>query len=460
MYERIKTRPSLNHLYAEKLLKEGLIQKEAVEQMEALINQCLEEAFQTVRGSACPFPQPRFYENWKGFHGTYSHAPVPTGVERKKLIGLSRKMNSLPSDYTFHPKILSLLKKRQEAIEKGNGIDWANAEALAFASLLMEGTPVRLSGQDSGRGTFSQRHSVLVDTKTEKRYIPLNALAEHQARFSVFDSMLAEAGILGFDYGYAMAQPEGLVIWEAQFGDFVNNAQGIVDLYIVSGESKWQRLNGLVMLLPHGLEGLGPEHSSARPERFLQLCAEDNIQVCNPTTPAQYFHLLRRQMKRNFRKPLVVLSPKSLLRHPQAVSRLTAMSSGFFQEVLDDDMNLKSPRRIILCSGKIYYDLIKRREELKNKKTLILRFEQLYPLPEVQLKKRVAQFRKTKEWCWVQEEPENMGAWSFMRPFLESVIGGPIQYIGRKAASSPATGFPNVFRQEQAAVINQAVGPV
>ncbi|PQP34374.1 2-oxoglutarate dehydrogenase E1 component, partial [Desulfobacteraceae bacterium SEEP-SAG9] len=319
------------------------------------------------------------------------------------------------------PKLLGLLKKRQEAIEKGNGIDWANAEALAFASLLVEGIPVRLSGQDSGRGTFSQRHSVLVDSKTEKRYIPLNALDKQQARFCVFDSMLAETSILGFDYGYAMAQPEGLVIWEAQFGDFINNAQGIVDLYIVSGESKWQRLNGLVMLLPHGFEGMGPEHSSARPERFLQLCAEDNIQVCNPTTPAQYFHLLRRQMKRNVRKPLIVLSPKSLLRHPLAVSSLTEMSSGSFQEVLDDDINLKSPQRIVLCSGKIYYDLIKRQEDLKNRKTAVLRVEQFYPWPEAQLKKRAAKFRKAKEWCWVQEEPENMGAWSFMRPLLESV---------------------------------------
>ena len=330
---------------------------------------------------------------------------------------------------------------------------------MAFASLLTEGVPIRLSGQDSGRGTFSQRHSVLVDIKTGNKYTPLNALGKTQALFVVYDSMLSEAGILGFEYGYSMAQPIGLVIWEAQFGDFVNNAQAVIDLYIASGESKWQRLSGLVLLLPHGWEGMGPEHSSARLERFLQLCAGDNIQVCNLTTPVQYFHRLRRQVKSDFRKPLIIMAPKSLLRHPLAVSDLGDMVSGFFQEVLDDPDKLKAPGRILFCSGKIYYELLQRRRELKKLDTAIVRLEQLYPFPEKQLKNVIKKYRKAKQYFWVQEEPQNMGAWFFIRSRLARLIGKHINYIGRKASSSPATGFPHIYRREQAAIIAEAVGP-
>jgi 2-oxoglutarate dehydrogenase E1 component len=346
-----------------------------------------------------------------------------------------------------------------EAVEKGAGLDWANAEALAFASLLTEGHPVRLSGQDCGRGTFSQRHSVLFDTRTGKAIVPLSALVENQAVFSVYDSPLSETGVLGFEYGYTLARPEGLVLWEAQFGDFANNAQGVIDLFIASGEAKWQRLSGLTLLLPHGLEGLGPEHSSARLERFLQLCADENMQVCNPTTPAQYFHLLRRQVKAAYRKPLVVLTPKSLLRHPLAVSGLDALAQGTFRGVLEDAEADAAAAAVVFCSGKIYYDLLQRRRDLGRKDVAILRFEQLYPFPQSHLRMVAKRFKQAQKFCWVQEEPENMGAWSFIQQRLEAVVGRPLSYIGRREAASPATGFPHIYRREQAEIIDRAIGP-
>ena len=458
MYERIRERPPLNSLYAQKLMEEGIIKKEDLAGIEEDINRRLIESFKVVRESICVFPESIFFENWEGFHGQYFHDPLETGVSREKLVSLTRKMNTVPTDFSLNSKLERLLKKRLANVEKGSGIDWANAEALTFASLLAEGVPIRLSGQDSGRGTFSQRHSVLVDIKTGNKYTPLNTLGKTQAFFAVHDSMLSEAGILGFEYGYSMAQPRTLVIWEAQFGDFANNAQAVIDLYIASGESKWQRLSGLVLLLPHGWEGMGPEHSSARLERFLQLCADDNIQVCNLTTPAQYFHLLRRQAKSDFRKPLIIMAPKSLLRHPRAVAKLAALTTGCFQEVIADPDKLKIPERILFCSGKIYYELIQRRRELKKLDTAIIRLEQLYPFPERQLKNVIKKYRGARQYFWVQEEPENMGAWFFMRPCLERLIGKQIEYIGRKASSSPATGFPHIFRREQAIIIEEAVG--
>jgi 2-oxoglutarate dehydrogenase E1 component len=439
-------------------MEEGIIKKEDLAGIEEDINRRLIESFKAVRESICVFPESIFFENWEGFHGQYFHDPLETGVSREKLVSLTRKMNTVPTDFSLNSKLERLLKKRLANVEKGSGIDWANAEALTFASLLAEGVPIRLSGQDSGRGTFSQRHSVLVDIKTGNKYTPLNTLGKTQAFFAVHDSMLSEAGILGFEYGYSMAQPRTLVIWEAQFGDFANNAQAVIDLYIASGESKWQRLSGLVLLLPHGWEGMGPEHSSARLERFLQLCADDNIQVCNLTTPAQYFHLLRRQAKSDFRKPLIIMAPKSLLRHPRAVSKLAALTTGCFQEVIADPDKLKIPERILFCSGKIYYELIQRRRELKKLDTAIIRLEQLYPFPERQLKNVIKKYRGARQYFWVQEEPENMGAWFFMRPCLERLIGKQIEYIGRKASSSPATGFPHIFRREQAIIIEEAVG--
>ncbi|NIQ90361.1 MAG: 2-oxoglutarate dehydrogenase E1 component, partial [Deltaproteobacteria bacterium] len=313
MYERIRERPPLYKIYGEQLLAESIVSEDEIKDIDSAVNECLQESFTTMKENQCVLPRVDYYENWDDIHGEYSHKAVKTGVPAKQLRSLARQLNTVPKDFSLHPKLATLLKKRLEAVEKGRGIDWANGEALAFGSLLTEAIPVRLSGQDSRRGTFSQRHSSLVDTKTGDTFVPLNSLGKGQAPFYAYDSLLSEAGVVGFEYGYALAQSEGLTIWEAQFGDFVNNAQGVIDLYISSGQSKWQRLNGLVLLLPHGFEGMGPEHSSAKLERFLQLCAEENIQVCNPTTPAQYFHLLRRQVKRDFRKPLVIMTPKSLL---------------------------------------------------------------------------------------------------------------------------------------------------
>jgi 2-oxoglutarate dehydrogenase E1 component len=404
------------------------------------------------------FPTVRFYENWEGISSEYSDQNDETGVPGERLAGLARRLNTIPEGFSLFTRLAPLFKRRRDTVEQGEGIDWANAETLAFASLLTEGIPIRLSGQDSRRGTFSQRHSVLVDTESEERLVPLNALEGGQAVFSVYDSMLSEAGILGFEYGYSLAQPHGLVMWEAQFGDFANNAQSIIDLYIASGESKWRRSSGLVLLLPHGMDGLGPEHSSARLERFLQLCAGESLQVCNPTTPAQYFHLLRRQVRRPFRKPLVVMTPKSLLRHPRAVSRLEDFTSGFFRPVLAGD-ETAGPERVLFCSGKIYYELLQRREDLRASQPALVRLEQLNPFPEHQLQEVVDRYASAGEWCWVQEEPENMGAWQFVRPRLAALVHKHIRYIGRRPATSPAPGFHNIYKIEQEAVISEAVGP-
>jgi len=458
MYERIRERPPLHQLYTDKLIGESVIKKEEAEDIEKNINLCLDAAFESAQNTPSVFSYPQFYEEWKGFHGRYSHEPVNTEVSQAKLISLARRLNTVPDDFSVHPKLDRVLKKRLEAVETESGIDWANAESLAFASLLSEGSQIRLSGQDAGRGTFSHRHCVLTDTKSEKTFVPLDAIGDGQAKFSVYNSPLSEVGVLGFDYGYSLVQPRSLTIWEAQFGDFANNAQSVIDLYISSGESKWQRLSGLVMLLPHGLEGLGPEHSSARLERFLQLCADNNIQVCNMTTPAQYFHRLRRQIKAHFRKPLIIMAPKSLLRHPMAVSSLSDMTSGYFQEVIADPVSLTDIRRVLFCSGKLYYDLFRRREELKAYHIAIIRIEQYYPFPKLQLEKIAEKYRNAGQWHWVQEEPANMGASDFIRPRLETLIGEPVGYIGRKTAVSPATGFANIYRLEQAEIIEQAVG--
>jgi 2-oxoglutarate dehydrogenase E1 component len=459
MYDRIRQRPSVHELYADQLISEDIIRQEDLDKIAEAINRQLETAYDGVHGSECPFPESRFYEEWENVNADYTHDPVASGVEKKVLVSLAKKLNTVPKDFNLNSKLQRLLKKRLESIEQGEGIDWANAEALAFASLLKEGHSIRLSGQDSGRGTFSQRHSILIDVKDEKRHVPLNSIDADQARFYVYDSLLSEAGVLSFEYGYSLARPDCLVLWEAQFGDFVNNAQSVIDLFIASGESKWQRLSGVVLLLPHGWEGLGPEHSSARLERFLQLCAGENIQVCNPTTPAQYFHLLRRQMKAPFRKPLIVMTPKSLLRHSLAASKLDDFCDGHFLAVLDDPETLKTPENVIFCSGKIFYQLYKRRSDIENMDTAIVRLEQLYPVPDEQIKKTVKHSRAAKNWFWVQEEPENMGGWHFLRPYLEDISGKSFAYIGRKAASSPASGFHSIYQQDQEAIIEQAIGP-
>jgi 2-oxoglutarate dehydrogenase E1 component len=390
---------------------------------------------------------------------------VKTGIPKKLLDGLGRTLTSVPDGHNVHATLKRVLDTKKAMFTTGTNFDWATGEALAFGSLLSEGFGVRLSGQDSGRGTFSHRHAVWVDQGTEAKYVPLSTLPH--GRFEVYDSPLSEFGVLGFEYGFAGAEPKSLVMWEGQFGDFVNGAQTIIDQFIASGESKWLRANGLVMLLPHGYEGQGPEHSSARLERFLQLCAEDNIQVANCTTPANYFHLLRRQMQRSFRKPLIVMTPKSLLRHKLAVSNVEDfMDESHFMRILSDpqapaDMDVK---RLVLCSGKVSYDLMEARNAAGDKNTAIVRLEQLYPFPGEPLIVRLQRMTNLEEVVWAQEEPKNNGAWSFAEPYLEECLAeakiGPLRarYAGRNASASTATGLAKRHQAEQAALVADALG--
>ncbi len=460
MYARIKTRPALNDAYAETLLAEKIISKKDLAGIADPLSRRLEQDYADIKDSTCLFPEDRFFENWDGFHGRFSFKHPATSVKGRELVSLATRLAKTPDGFAINRKVKRGLDKRADTVKAGKGIDWANAESLAFASILKQGRPIRLSGQDVRRGTFSQRHCVLFDSQTGAGYTPLNHIDEGQGRFDVYNSHLSEYGVLGFEYGYAMIRPEGLVIWEAQFGDFINTAQAIIDLFFASGQSKWQRLSGLVLLLPHGMEGMGPEHSSARPERFLQLCADDNMQVCNPTTPAQYFHLLRRQVVSRHRLPLVVLTPKSLLRHPLAVSQTRELTSGTFKPVLVDDAGQTSVKRVLLCSGKLYYQLLERRTQLGLTDTVIIRLEQIYPFPGAQLQKALPGLGKRYKLIWVQEEPANMGAWRFVEPLIEEASTKRPDYIGRKASSSPATGFPAIYKREQAAVLDEAVGAV
>ena len=397
-----------------------------------------------------------------------------TGVAIGKLRELGAKLCATPDGFHLHKTIQRFLDSRKQAIESGHGIDWATGEALAFASLLDEGYPVRLSGQDSERGTFSQRHSVLIDQQTEARYVPLNHVRDGQARYEVINSMLSEEAVLGFEYGYSLAEPNALVLWEAQFGDFANGAQVVFDQFISSGERKWLRMSGLVCLLPHGYEGQGPEHSSARLERYLQLCAEDNMQVANCTTPSNYFHILRRQLKRDFRKPLILMTPKSLLRHKRAVSRLDEFDiDKTFHRLLYDDAEMLEGgeiklvrddkiRRVILCTGKVYFDLFEERAKRGIDDIYLLRVEQLYPFPIKALIKKLSLYKKA-DIVWCQEEPKNMGAWSFVEPYLEWVLGqtgGKVQrpvYVGRPAAAATATGLMSKHLAQLKAFVDEAL---
>ncbi|MGH7114990.1 MAG: 2-oxoglutarate dehydrogenase E1 component, partial [Stellaceae bacterium] len=368
--------------------------------------------------------------------------------------------------FNLNRKIARQIEQKREALKTGEGIDWATAEALAFCTLLAEGTFVRLSGQDSGRGTFSQRHAVLTDQENEAKYIPLQHVAPNQAPFEVLDSPLSEAGVLGFEYGYSLAEPNALIMWEAQFGDFANGAQVVIDQFISSGEAKWLRMSGLALLLPHGYEGQGPEHSSARIERYLQLCAEDNIQVCNLTSAANYFHALRRQLRRNFRKPLIVFTPKSLLRAREVMSRLDEMAPGSgFRRVIPETGPVAAGdavRRVVLCSGKVYFDLAKARAKGGDDRVALVRVEQLYPFPSDTLARVLARWRNA-EIVWCQEEPQNMGAWNFVDRRIEQVLAGldlaakRPRFAGRAEAASPATGLFKRHAEEQSRLVATAL---
>ena len=389
-----------------------------------------------------------------------------TSVATEMLRELGQGLVSVPPGFRLNPKIARQLDAKRAAIEAGEGIDWATAEALAIASLCAEGAHVRMSGQDSGRGTFSHRHAMLVDQESEAHYVPINHVRAGQAPFEIIDSPLSEAAVVGFEYGYSLADPSTLVLWEAQFGDFANGAQVIIDQFLSAGEAKWLRMSGLVLLLPHGYEGQGPEHSSARIERYLQLCAEDNIQVCNLTSAANYFHALRRQIRRNFRKPLIVFTPKSLLRAKEVMSRLAEMGPGSsFHRVIGEIGPIAaddSVRRVVLCSGKVYFDLLKRRAASGDDRVALVRVEQLYPFPSKTLAKMLARWRNA-EIVWCQEEPQNMGAWNFVDRRLEQVLSGldiaakRPRFAGRAEAASPATGLFKRHVEEQARLVADAL---
>jgi 2-oxoglutarate dehydrogenase E1 component len=477
MYREIRTHKTTLQLYGEKLIAEKLITLEEFDRMKAEWRAHLEAEWETGQ-SYMPNKADWLDGAWTGLRKADNEDEQrrgKTAVPAKTLKEIGRKLTEIPKDFEAHRTILRFLEHRAKTIETGEGIDWSTAEALAFASILMEGNPIRLSGQDSERGTFSQRHSVLYDQKDETRYIPLNNLSPAQANYEVVNSMLSEEAVLGFEYGFSLAEPRALTLWEAQFGDFANGAQVVFDQFISSGERKWLRMSGLVCLLPHGYEGQGPEHSSARLERFLQLCAEDNMQVANCTTPANYFHILRRQLKRDFRKPLILMTPKSLLRHKKAISTLAEMSgeSSFHRLLWDDAQYLGNEpiklvkdskiRRVVLCSGKVYYDLYEEREKRGINDIYLLRVEQLYPFPAKALINELSRFRNA-EMAWCQEEPKNMGAWSFIDPYLEWVLAHidakhqRVRYTGRPAAASPATGLMSKHRAQLEAFLEDALG--
>jgi 2-oxoglutarate dehydrogenase E1 component len=474
MYQRIRSHKTVPAMYAGRLAEETIVSEAEAEIMRQSFWSHLESEYKSADGY-----RPN-KADW--LDGRWAQIQVAeegdrrgnTGVDIETLKEVGRRLTTLPSSFTPHKTIQRLLQRRREMVETGTGIDWAMAELLAFGTLLKDGFPVRLSGQDSERGTFSQRHAVLIDQVTEKRRTPLRRISEDQAKFEVINSMLSEEAVLGFEYGYSLAEPNALVLWEAQFGDFANGAQVVIDQFICSGERKWLRMSGLVLLLPHGYEGQGPEHSSARLERFLQLSAEDNWQVANCTTPANYFHILRRQMHRNFRKPLVLMTPKSLLRHKLVVSNLDELGPDTsFHRVLWDDAQHRPGqkiklrpddkiRRVVMCSGKVYYDLYEERERLGMDDVYLMRLEQLYPFPARTLVEMLGRF-KGAEMIWCQEEPRNMGGWTFVDPNIEMVlehigaVAKRARYIGRPASAATATGLASRHQHEQKTLVKEAL---
>ncbi len=477
MYKAIRAQKTTVQLYSEKLIGEGLLTAEDVDKMKADWRDKLEAEFEAGQ-SYKPNKADWLDGAWSGLRAADNadeQRRGKTAVPMKTLKEIGRKLTEVPKDFHVHRTIQRFLDNRAKMIETGEGIDWATAESLAFGSLALEGHPIRLSGQDVERGTFSQRHTVLYDQENQNRYIPLNNLQKGQAIYEAINSMLSEEAVLGYEYGYSLSEPRALVLWEAQFGDFANGAQVVFDQFISSGERKWLRLSGLVCLLPHGYEGQGPEHSSARLERYLQLCAEDNMQVANCTTPANYFHILRRQLKRDFRKPLIMMTPKSLLRHKRAVSTLNDLSgeSSFHRLLWDDAQYNRGEgiklqkdakiRRVVLCSGKVYYDLYEEREKRGIDDVYLLRVEQLYPFPAKALINELSRFRQA-EIVWCQEEPKNMGAWSFIDPYLEWVLAHidakhqRVRYAGRPASASPATGLMSKHLAQLAAFLEDALG--
>lgn len=469
MYAEIKDHPTIYSLYSKHLVESGAISKDDVTKLHDFIDDKMAQAFDEAKNYNSR--RNDWLEGvWSGLsHSVNLHKPVLTGVDKEQLKKIGKRMTGYPDTFAVHKRLAKLLEQKAKHIDNEDHIDWATAEALAFGTLLMEGYPVRLSGQDVGRGTFSQRHAMIYDQKNGAPYVPLNNIGRGQREIEVVDSPLSEAAVLGFEHGYSLADPNILVLWEAQFGDFANGAQLIIDQFISGGEAKWSRMSGLVMMLPHGYEGQGPEHSSGRLERFLQMCAEENMYVANCTTPANFFHILRRQMHSKTRKPLVIMTPKSLLRHKKAISNLTAMTGkSHFKEVYDDQDSTIDPKtvdRVILCSGKVYYDLLEAREAESLNNSAIIRVEQYYPFPFGSLELVLSPYKHVKDVIWCQEEPENMGAWTFMDRRIESVLvklgfaNAPRpQYVGRAASASTATGYAKTHAREQEALCRAALG--
>ena len=473
MYKKIKTHPTTLQIYGKKLLNEGLISNNDLTLMQKKFRNFLDNEFSGAKD---------YKIKMKWFDGVWSRFKPEigkdrrgvTGVDKKELISIGKKITDIPKNFNIHKTLVKIFENKRKMFTENQPIDWSTAELLAFGTLLNDGFSVRLSGQDSSRGTFSQRHSVLRNQDNHQRFVPLQNISKNQKKFEVIDSLLSELGVLGFEFGYSLSEPETLVLWEAQFGDFANGAQVVIDQFISSGESKWSRASGLVMLLPHGYEGQGPEHSSARLERFLQLCSQENLQVVNCTTPANYFHVLRRQMHRDFRKPLIVMTPKSLLRHKRCISNLDDFTKkNSFHRILGDHSYLndskliklkkdKHIKKVVMCSGKIYFDLIEAREKSKNDKVVFIRIEQLYPFPVKQLGKQLKRYENAN-FYWCQEEPMNMGAWNTARHYIDRTLeiiqvkSENVKYIGRNAAASPATGNLNKHLAEQKEILEKVM---
>ncbi len=463
MYRKIAQHPKVQTIYSQRLVEEEVIEPEESE----LLLQQYKAALKTKDRVAPYASKEGLFKhgiNWKPYIGTHWTVATDTQIESGTLHRLMQKLVTFPPDFTLARSVEKVIESRQKMITGELPFDWGGAEILAYASLLEEGYPVRLSGQDSGRGTFAHRHAILHDQSTGKVYLPLQHLSDKQAPFLVINSTLSEEAVLAFEYGYSASDPDTLVLWEAQFGDFANGAQVVIDQFISSSEAKWQRYCGLVMLLPHGYDGQGPEHSSARLERYLQLCAEDNIQVCVPSTPAQFFHLLRRQMRRPYRKPLIVMTPKSLLRHKRAVSEIREFTQSGFQTVIDEvaDIPRERVKRLLFCSGKVYFDLVEAREKQGREDVAIIRLEQLYPYPKVKVAEILESYPHVQQRLWVQEEPRNQGAWWYMRAHMDINLshqeGGRLEYAGRPSSASPAAGSYSLHRQQLETFLAEALG--
>ena len=463
MYNLIKNHDSVRRIYGQALAESGEYSEKDQEAFSKKYKQVLKDELEKAKSGEKPNLNDAYeVGEWQRFQREYSHEPVETGLDKKDLAEIGATLSTVPEDFSIHPKLRRFIKDRAKKIESGEGLDWALAESMAWGSLLREGYPIRLSGEDSSRGTFSQRHAVWWDASAEvpRTYTPLQHVGEQQGTFSVYDSPLSEFSVLGFDYGYSLAQPNILVMWEAQFGDFVNGAQVVIDQFIAAGETKWFRSSGLVMLLPHGYEGQGPEHSSAHLERFLTLCAENNLQVVNPTTPAQYFHMLRRQMKQPFRKPLIVMTPKSLLRHKRCVSEMSELARGHFRTVIEDSADPKKVTRIVFCSGKVYYDLLERREQQGAESVALVRLEQIYPFPWDLLRQAIGRYGDKTQVIWAQEESQNRGAFGFVRGRLDEILapsGRRVRYVGRPASASPAAGSHKEHQEELEGLLSEAI---